>query len=171
MAKNKPEYVRHSVSTAIFSILLANAVGETPLNVTTLAGLGGLLHDIGMVNIPKDIDELNPKLSIKERIELEKHPYLGVKLLEQAFNCPKALNKVILEHHERWDGTGYPHNLSGENIHFVSRIVAIADYFSSLSRLKHKGSNIPAATIIRMMKKKNWFDPYLLDTFAKLLRI
>jgi putative two-component system response regulator len=126
------------------------------------------LHDIGKLGVRDTILHKRSTLSSQEYKEIQKHSELGAKMLEHS-SLPlfKAAKIVALEHHEKYDGTGYPNFLSGKDIHIYGRIVAIADVFDALSnsRSYKKGwSKEDIFMYFNDMKGKH-FDPELIDIF------
>lgn len=127
------------------------------------------LHDIGKVGIPDQI-LLKPGRHTQEEFEIMKHhAILGSKMLEGAEQYPviEAGRIIALEHHEKYDGTGYPHQKKGDDIHLYARIVAIADVFDALSSKRvYKPAMELEKTLSIMREGRNvHFDPLLLDLF------
>ena len=125
------------------------------------------LHDIGKVGIPDKI-LLKPGRFDENEFEIMKqHVLLGAKMLEGADDFPvlKAGHTIALQHHERWDGNGYPNKLKGEDIHLYARIVAIADVFDALSSKRCYKEAMPLDTVISIIKENSatQFDPKLVE--------
>lgn len=130
---------------------------------------GAFLHDIGKIGIPDKILLKNGKLSDEEFDIMKKHPLFGKELLEDMEWFNDAID-VVLYHHERWDGTGYPYGLKGLNIPLNARIFAIIDVFDALmtNRPYKKALNYDEAINIIKSGNAKHFDPNLLDIFLKL---
>src|SRR5258708_6210383 len=94
-----------------------------------LIGLAALLHDIGKVNIPKSILEKPGRLTAEEWAVIHQHPTMGYDMLLQEGNIFARLAPIVLTHHERWDGRGYPLGLAGEAIPLEARILAVVDAY------------------------------------------
>ncbi|MEA2110559.1 MAG: response regulator [Campylobacterota bacterium] len=127
------------------------------------------LHDIGKVGIPDKI-LLKPGRFVGNEFEImKKHSEIGAKMLEDsdAFPVLKAGRIIALEHHEKYDGTGYPNSIKGENIHLYARIVAIADVFDALSSKRVYKDAMPLEKTLSIMKESSGehFDPVLLNLF------
>ena len=127
------------------------------------------LHDIGKVGIPDKI-LLKPGRFTQKEFEIMKlHSTLGAKMLEGADNFPvlKVGRIIALEHHERWDGKGYPNGLKGEEIFLYARIVAIADVFDALSSKRCYKEPFSMEKIITIMKEEagHQFDAKLVEIF------
>jgi putative nucleotidyltransferase with HDIG domain len=124
----KDEYTRgHSERVAFWSLLIADLLGLSPKDKEQIHR-GALLHDIGKIGLRIDLLARAGKLTSEEWEEVKIHPVVGKKILEPIeFLSP--VMPIILYHHERWDGKGYPFGLSGTEIPLFARIVAIADAF------------------------------------------
>ena len=127
------------------------------------------LHDIGKVGIPDRILLKPGKFEGNEFTIMKQHAALGAKMLEGADKFPvlKAGHTIALQHHEKWDGSGYPNGLAGEDIHLYARIVAIADVFDALSSKRCYKEPMPLETVLMIMKKDagTHFDPNLVELF------
>ncbi|QER41635.1 response regulator [Thermodesulfobacterium sp. TA1] len=127
------------------------------------------LHDVGKVGIPDSI-LLKPERLTPEEFEIMKqHTIIGAKILDGGEKYPvlKAGKIIALQHHERWDGKGYPYGLKGEEIHIYGRIVAIVDVFDALISPRVYKPAFPLEKAIEIMRegKGTQFDPELLDLF------
>ena len=105
-------------------------------------GLGSLLHDLGKIKVPTKVINKADKLSQEEFNLIKQHPEEGHSIFLKYFNDHRdlevdAIKRIILEHHESFDGTGYPRGLLKEEIHFYARIVAIADFLMLLLQNAH----------------------------------
>jgi len=127
------------------------------------------LHDIGKVGIPDSILLKPGRFEGNEFDIMKQHAALGAKMLEGADEFPvlRAGHIIALEHHEKWDGSGYPHGVKGENIHLYARIVAIADVFDALSSKRCYKEPIPLQKVLSIMKEDSGthFDPKLTELF------
>ena len=126
------------------------------------------LHDIGKVGLPDRILKKAGPLNEEEREEMKLHTLYGYELLRTANADEVALN-IAYTHHEKWDGSGYPRNLSGENIPIEGRIVALVDVFDALRSArcyKPEFSELRSLEIIREGRGTH-FDPKLLDVFVE----
>ncbi len=121
----------HSVNVCVLSIVTGITLGYHDLKLKEL-GLGALLHDIGKTKIDKDILNKPDDLTKAEFEEVKRHPQYGFDILRKYDEIPLLSAHVALQHHERWDGKGYPRNLAGEDIHEYSRIAAAADVYDAL---------------------------------------
>ena len=128
----KDSYTRgHSERVAALSRRLASALGLSPAIVDTV-GQAGLLHDIGKIGVPEAILRKPGSLSSEEWQIMRGHSVIGAQIVAP-FEFFEGAARVIRHHHERWDGSGYPDGLMGEDIPLEARIVAVADVFDALT--------------------------------------
>jgi putative nucleotidyltransferase with HDIG domain len=160
----------HSDRVAALALLLAKEVGLKTHMVKTIVA-AGLLHDIGKINIDDAILNKPGKLTDAEFHHIKKHPELGVALL-RGKEFPWDLRPLILHHHEKIDGTGYPLGLKGEDIPLGARIICIADVFDALTsdRIYRKAFGTIKALEIMNEESGRTFDPVLLKSFVRLIQ-
>jgi HD-GYP domain-containing protein (c-di-GMP phosphodiesterase class II) len=158
----------HVQRVQALSMELGSALGWTPEAMTVLE-YGSLLHDIGKVVIPEAILNKPGKLTPEEFEIIRTHTTAGGKILEGVTHLIAAL-PYIRHHHERWDGTGYPDGLAGEEIPLEGRLMAIVDFFDALSsdRPYHKGQ--PVEQVLEMIRDGagKHFDPVMAEIFLAL---
>ncbi len=121
----------HSVNVCILAIMTGITMRYHDTRLKEL-GMGALLHDIGKLKIDKSILNKNDDLSREEYIEIKRHSEYGFDLLRKQEGMPLFSAHIALQHHERWDGKGYPRGLAGDDIHEYARIVAVADVYDAL---------------------------------------
>jgi putative nucleotidyltransferase with HDIG domain len=131
---------------------------------------GGLLHDIGKLGIPNEILDKSDKLSKEEKNILQKHPRLGARILEP-ISAYTDIMLIVLQHHENYDGTGYPDNLSGEEISKYSRVFAVADRYEALTADRPYRRAIDSKEAIKFIVKNSGsqFDPEMVHAFLRVL--
>jgi len=131
---------------------------------------GALLHDIGKMAIPDSILLKNDKLTESEWEVVKKHPIYAKKMLEDIPYLQSALT-IPYRHHERWDGSGYPDGLSGENIPFAARIFAVVDVWDALISDRPYRKAWPEEKTIAYLQEQSGklFDPNIVEVFLKLL--
>ncbi len=159
----------HVSRVAHYSRLLARGVGESAESQEIIFNAAPL-HDIGKIGIADAILMKSSSLTEGEETDMRRHPEIGYMMLKDA-ESPylKAGALISLSHHEKFDGTGYPHGLKGEEIHLYGRIVALADVFDALCSKRPYKEPWPLEKILRYMEsqREKQFDPVLLDHFMR----
>ena len=123
-----------------------------------------LLHDIGKLAVPEQIINKPGRLTPEEFEKMKVHPLVGAEILDRvAFPYPVA--PIVRSHHERWDGTGYPEGLTGEEIPIGARILAAVDCLDALASHRQYRPALPLAEAMAKVKEKSgtWFDPQVVD--------
>ena len=129
-------------------------------------GLYASLHDIGKIGIPDTILKKPGKLTREEFDEMKLHTEIGYKLMD-GLNISRIASNIVRYHHEKWDGSGYPKGLSGEEIPIEARIVALADVYDALRQkrvYKEAFTHEKAIEIISFQSEKH-FDPQIVNIF------
>jgi putative two-component system response regulator len=129
------------------------------------------MHDIGKIGIPDRILLKPGKLTPDEWVVMKQHTTIGAKILENSAAGFIRLGEIIaITHHEKWDGSGYPHGLQGKRIPLVGRIVAIADVFDALTSKRPYKEAFSLEKSYRIIRegRGNHFDPRVVDTFFAL---
>lgn len=152
-----------------YSLQMARAV-NLPNELLIHLVYGALLHDCGKIGITENVLLKPEKLSDIQREIIEHHSILGFELTNPVSHL-KTASIFIRQHHERWDGKGYPDGLAKDQIHVCSRIISIADTFDAMTsdRPYRKGMEIEEARGILLENKGSQFDPELLKTFIAIL--
>ncbi|MEJ8554769.1 HD-GYP domain-containing protein [Tepidibacter sp. Z1-5] len=134
----------HSLNVMVSCLYTGILMQYDKMKLQKLA-LGAILHDIGKVFVDSDILNKPGKLTSEERVEIEKHPELGYRYVSDNYgNEISALSKqIILQHHEKWNGKGYPNQLSGDLIYEMARICSVADVFDALTADRVYRKKIP----------------------------
>lgn len=170
--KNADEYTyMHSVAVCALMIALAR---ELKLEEALIrdAGLAGLLHDIGKMAIDEKILNKPGKLTDEEFTAVKRHPEAGYEMLQEVASVTDLTKYVCLHHHEKYDGSGYPHRLSGDAIHLLGRMGAVCDVYDAItSDRPYKKGWDPAEAIGRMAEWKGHFDPLVFQAFVKAIGI
>lgn len=165
------ETANHVQRVAQMSKLLAlkSGLGEKIADIVKMAAP---MHDIGKIGMPDSIMSKAESLTFEEFEIIKTHPVIGYEILKKSDReIMQAAAIIAHEHHERWDGKGYPRGLKGEETHIYGRITAIADVFDALTHkriYKPAWSHEEAAAYIKTQEGKH-FDPILADLFAKNL--
>lgn len=158
----------HSVNVAVLSIIMGIALNLNKSDLYKLA-MGALLHDVGKVFINQDLLNKQGKLTDEEFEIMKSHPINGYRYIRSNFNVPVRTYIAVLDHHEKYDGTGYPNNKVGKDISLFGRIIAIADVYDALtSDRPYKKSSLPANVIEYIMGAPGThFDFDLVNIFIK----
>ena len=169
--KTKDDYTyMHSVAVCALMISLARELGLAAAACRE-AGMAGLLHDVGKAMMPLDILNKPGKLTDAEFDVMRTHPGLGHGLLVEGGAGAVAMD-VCLHHHERVDGTGYPHGLKGDALSQMARMGAICDVYDALSSVRpYKAAWDPADCVSRMASWAGHFDPTLFSVLVRTLGI
>jgi len=147
--------------------LIARALRLDPVQAE-LIQCASPMHDIGKIGIPDSILLKPAPLTPDERKIVETHPLIGAEILGNATNDLMIMaHDVALTHHERWDGTGYPHRLKGAEIPLPGRIVCVADVFDALATKRCYKDAYPLDEVVRIIRDENGkqFDPHVTEAF------
>ncbi len=128
------------------------------------------LHDLGKINVSKDILINDKKLSDEEWDSLKKHPQESADIISQIKGFEEVV-PIVLQHHERYDGMGYPKGLKGEEIHYLARILTVVDSFDAMTNFRpyQKTKTFNEALIEIENNKASQFDPDIADAFIKTM--
>ena len=157
----------HVIRISHFARLIGQQAGLGPEALQLLFQTAGL-HDVGKVGISDAILLKPGLLTDEERKVIHTHPQIGADIIGQHDNELLATARVIaLTHHERWDGSGYPQGLKGDQIPLMGRIVALADVFDALVNKRPYKDALPVSQALAIMAEERGklFDPHLLDCF------
>lgn len=161
----------HVIRMSHYSKALALAAGWTPESAEELL-TAAPMHDIGKIGIPDQILLKPGPLNPEEWAVMKRHPLMGAEIIgEHPSSLLKLARQIALSHHEKWDGSGYPHGLQGEAIPIEGRIVAVADVFDALTteRPYKKAWTVEAALEVLHKDAGKHFDPTLIGLFDKVL--
>jgi len=166
----KDVYTRgHSDRVSEYSVLIGKKLGLNEDDIKTLK-IGGLFHDIGKIGVPDAVLQKPGKLTDDEYSEIKNHPSIGAHILSTATIFTDII-PIVRHHHEKFDGTGYPSKLSGENIPYLARIAAIADTFDAMTSKRPYRDELPIDVVKEEFKKfaGTQFDPELTKVFLDIL--
>jgi putative two-component system response regulator len=161
----------HVMRMSHYSKVIALAYGHSAKDADALF-LAAPMHDIGKIGIPDSIMLKPGKLTIEEIAIMQKHPEIGAEILGESDSDLIELAKIVaMTHHEKWDGTGYPKQLKGNNIPIEGRIVALADVFDALTSVRpyKEAWTVEKAIEFITSQKSKHFDPELVDLFIQKL--
>jgi diguanylate cyclase (GGDEF)-like protein/putative nucleotidyltransferase with HDIG domain len=159
----------HSKKVSDYAVALAEALGLSKDVIDTIRA-AGLLHDVGKIAVPDSTLNKKGTLNEGEWELIRAHPKLGIEILRHIIDLVNCI-PVILHHHERYDGSGYPTSLKGDNIPLESRILAIADAFDAITSPRPYRKQLPIQEALDELKRcaGTQFDPKLVDVFCKLI--
>lgn len=166
----KDTYTRgHSDRVAQYSVLIGKKLNLSDDDLRLLQ-LGGLFHDIGKIGVPDEILKKNAKLTDDEYSEIKNHPSIGSHILSSA-TIFKDIIPIVKHHHEKYDGTGYPGRLAGNDIPYLARIAAVADSFDAMTSRRVYRDSLPIDVVINEFKRcrGTQFDPDIDDVFLDIL--
>jgi HD-GYP domain-containing protein (c-di-GMP phosphodiesterase class II) len=165
----------HSINVSMYCISLYRSVKpNASREQIVMAGLAGMFHDIGKLKISTEIINKPNVLDVQERQLINQHPQIGFDLLNNnTCNCQginfEILKRVVFEHHESYNGKGYPNKLKGTDIYFLARITTIADFFDAITtkRSYHDALNVNEAMKVMNFAIGKKLDPKFFKLFSK----
>jgi putative nucleotidyltransferase with HDIG domain len=160
----------HSESVSIYSVQIAEKMNLSK-KVCDSIRIGGLLHDIGKIGIPEQILTKSDKLTENEYNLIKTHTRIGYEMLKHVSGFKESgILDIVLYHHERYDGKGYPSGLKGSEIPLVARIVAVADTFDAMTsrRVYRNEFNLEYTLNVIRQNKGTQFDPEVVDAFLSI---
>jgi putative nucleotidyltransferase with HDIG domain len=161
----------HSRKVKVYAVSLAEATGLSPDQVD-IVSTAALLHDIGKIGIPDEVLLKEGELNDEDWKVIKTHPELGATIIGNVRELAPCVD-IVLYHHERWDGGGYPEGLKGEEIPIEARIIAIAECFDYMtSALLYRPAFSLEETIEELREGAgSQFDPKLVEALIGLLRL
>jgi putative nucleotidyltransferase with HDIG domain len=171
LSARDPYTGHHSNRVTNIALTFARSMGLGPQDLEALSN-AGYLHDIGKIGVSDSILLKPGPLTPEERAVIETHPLIGEKIVEP-LGFKSQEKDLILLHHERWDGQGYPHGLQGNSIPFLCRLLALADVFDALSsdRPYRQAFTPPEALAEIETQAGRQFDPDLTRKFVQLVNV
>lgn len=159
----------HSRRVTKLTLQVAQAMGIKEKQLVDIRR-GTILHDIGKMSIPDEILRKNGSLTAEERKIVEKHPQIAYELLKDIPHLKNAI-EIPYSHHEKWDGSGYPQGLKGEEIPLTARIFAIVDVWDALSSDRPYREAWDRERVIEYLRNESGkhFDPNIVDKFIELI--
>lgn len=168
LLNNQDEYTyQHSVQVGMLSYFLAQWLGWDDQE-SNLAGKAGFLHDIGKTRVSEDILRKPGSLTEEEGEEVRLHSVYGYEIILASAGHP-VIAQAALQHHERMDGSGYPNGLKADQLHPVSRIVAVADVYSAMISSRPYREKINMLTVLKELYRLSFkeLDPHMTHTFIR----
>ena len=170
--KTSDEYTyMHSVAVCALMVALARRMNLSEEQVRE-AGVAGLMHDVGKMMIDPEILNKPGRLTVEEYTAMKYHPEAGLKILQDSNQVNATVLDVCLHHHEKFDGSGYPHGLAGEQISLFARMGAVCDVYDAVTSDRPYKKGWGAANSLREMASwKGHFDEKIFQAFVKTLGI
>ncbi|HEY4550895.1 MAG TPA: HD-GYP domain-containing protein [Bacillus sp. (in: firmicutes)] len=165
-----PYTLHHSENAAKYSVQIAEKM-KLPKDHCEIIREGALLHDIGKIGIPEHILMKSEKLTDEEYEIIKSHPTIGYKMIKHVANFHKnGILDIVLYHHERYDGKGYPTRLKGNQIPLFARIVSVADTFDAMTSRRVYRNEIDLEYTLKEIHRNRGtqFDPEIVDVFLSL---
>jgi putative two-component system response regulator len=162
---------QHCQRLAAISVMLGEALGLSHADLTALLR-GGYLHDIGKIGIPDAILFKQGMLTTEEWEIMRSHPIRGEEICRPMKSLRPVL-PIIRNHHERWDGSGYPDGLAGEDIPLLARILQVADIYDALTTQRPYKAALTSEVAVAVMEeevRRGWRDPELVPLFASTIQ-
>jgi putative nucleotidyltransferase with HDIG domain len=161
----------HSERVVTYSLRLGQECGITNAQMKALE-YGALLHDIGKIGVPDAILRKPAKLTEEEWVQMRAHPLHGQQIL-RGIEFLDGAARVVAQHHEKWDGSGYPLGLSGDDIDLCARIFAVADAYDAITsdRVYRKGKPYAAAVLELEEWAGRQFDPQVVAAFHRVPQV
>lgn len=171
------EWVERRLSVSAVNCMIISAVIGNTMRLASHRLLqlstGALMHDVGMLKVEKGILEKQGKLSGEELTQIRTHPVMGYQIISKDMKYPEEIALVALQHHEHWDGRGYPRSLKGEDITLFARVVTVADaYEAMVSERPYRNSMIGYSAMKNVLSDNGrHFDPQVLKAFLESMGV
>lgn len=163
---------QHSVDVCIYSTIIGKKMGFGRELLMSL-GMGAILHDIGKCKVPIEILRKPDRLSADEFEQMKLHTVHGCEIIKNSYGLSLSIANVAFQHHERWNGSGYPLGVTSDSIDIMSRIISLADVYDALTSDRvYKKKELPhiAAEYIRN-NSNTLFDPYIVELFINNIAV
>jgi diguanylate cyclase (GGDEF)-like protein/putative nucleotidyltransferase with HDIG domain len=160
----------HSRKVSQYAVAMGQLLNLSPDNIGEIR-TAGLLHDIGKIGIPDSILNKDGMLDEQEWMQIKSHPEMGVEILRYVSDLAKSL-PIILNHHEHFDGSGYPAGLKGKDIPLEARLLSVADAYDAMTSLRpYHNQRTPQEAIDELKRcAGTTFDPELVEVFCKVIQ-
>ncbi len=160
----------HSINLSVFGLLFGKHLSLDPEDLNSF-GTGMLLHDVGKVGIPLEILNKRGKLAKEELDIIKLHPELGYKLLKNKYDMDEKTLSPVIQHHENFDGTGYPHGIGGSEISFYGKLARIVDVYDAITSRRCYADKMNPFEALKEMREGmiNCFDTELFQEFIYFL--
>lgn len=164
---------QHSVQTSRLAVAIGTTMQLDQTQLTEL-GIGCMVHDVGMMKVPKEIYESTKVLTPIEFLEITKHPIYTFEMIKEIKELPQGSRMVAYQLHERWNGSGYPRKRQGKQIHLLARIAGIADEFvAKISPRPYRPAMLAHFAMVEMVRgaRNGMFDPEVIRALLHTLSL
>ncbi|MFC1608476.1 HD-GYP domain-containing protein, partial [Candidatus Latescibacterota bacterium] len=162
----------HSVNTMVLTIALVRYLKYSNEDIKRI-GIGVILADLGMANYHKKLTLRPSALSQSEMEEINKHPMFSVEFMKNNEIDDPLINQLVIQHHERWDGSGYPYGIKKEEINKISRLFSVADVYDAMTSIRPYRPAIPPYLVLAEILKLSGiqFDAKIANLFIKYIGV
>ena len=162
----------HCINVAITAVTMGIGLGYNYYRLKNLA-VGSLMHDIGKQLVPVDIITKKGRLTDDEMQIVREHPTYGYNILSKEINAYSSTREIVHQHHENWDGSGYPRGLKGEEIYELAMVTHVCDVFDALISKRSYKEAFTYHTAIEILKEgtDTMFQPEFVDAFFKYVPV
>jgi putative nucleotidyltransferase with HDIG domain len=159
----------HSERVTSYAVALGQRLGLTDAELDQLRR-GGLIHDVGKIGVPAEVLDKPGRLTDEDWVHMRAHPTIGARILEPLGPFHDVV-PIVLHHHEKWDGTGYPAGLAGVDIPYFARIMAVADVFDALTSDRPYRAGMERAVALNILRKDSGthFDAAIAAVFIEMM--
>jgi HD-GYP domain-containing protein (c-di-GMP phosphodiesterase class II) len=166
------EMAKASVNSALLSVFIARELKLPTQKIIRIAA-AALLHDAGMLRLPKELTEKRGGLSAAELQAIRNHPVYTYQILTRELGCPDDIGKIAQQHHENWNGQGYPGGIAGNAIDPGARILSVVDAFEAMiSKKSYRNSMVGYEAMKNLLSdNQSRFDPVVLKAFVRIMGI
>lgn len=165
-------FIENALNCAVLATLVGNNLNMVQHKLLQLAS-GSLLHDVGMLRIPASVRNKKGELTPEEIKAIRAHPLYSYQIITREMKFAEEIGIAALQHQERWDGAGYPRQISGTNITSAGRIIAVVDAFEAMVSKRPYRSSMIGYTAMRTILSDNArrFDPDVIKVFIRTMGI
>jgi HD-GYP domain-containing protein (c-di-GMP phosphodiesterase class II) len=166
------EMAKSSVNSAILSVFIAQEL-KLPTGKIIQITAAALFHDVGMLRLPKELTGKRGGLSAAEIQAMQSHPVYTYQILTREIGCPEEIGRIARQHHEHWNGQGYPGGIAGNDIDLGARILSVADAFEAMvSKKPYRNSMVGYEAMKNLLSdNQSHFDPVVLKAFVRIMGI
>lgn len=163
----------HALDVSVLSLAVGQ-IHRLPLPALTPLGMGALLHDVGELHIPPELFAKTDPFTAEDRTIIETHPLAGVAILNDVADLPETVRRIVAEHHERLDGSGYPMHLRNPDIAVPSQVVGLIERYDAMVSPRGARAPLPirqAVALLYQYERRNHFDRTLIDRLIQLVGV